>query len=372
MSNPNKRDSSIEILRIIAMFFIVFYHYIIHGGFDLDTSELSINKYILQIFQLGKVGVDIFVLITGYFMIHSKYSFKKVIKLVSQVQFYTIGFYVIFLFAGAEKFSIFGLISKIFPTAFYQYWFFTAYIVLYIFTPYINKFLKGLLKKEHLHLIIIMLIMWSLMPTLKISNMYGSEVLQFFMLYCIGAYIKLHMNFSKNIIRRLGIVLVVVCGGVMMSSVIVFDVLGIKYAVFMRNAIQFYGQESIFVIGVSVGLLLLFSQLEIGTNKFINLISSCTFGIYLIQSNQQFYSVLYKSFLQSYKYQNSGFLLMHMLICSIGIFAVCASIEFLRKQSVEKIIMVLVKKYYDRIRSLIKNKMLVCRKMMKKLLWLEK
>lgn len=71
-----KRDTGPELLRIIAMLFIMFHHFAEHSG--IDFSVWSINNITLALMQsLGKIGVNVFVLITGYYSCNSKFSVKK-------------------------------------------------------------------------------------------------------------------------------------------------------------------------------------------------------------------------------------------------------------------------------------------------------
>ena len=78
----NKRNSNIEILRILSMLFIIAHHYAVHG-FDLSAGSFTVNEVTLQILSLGgKIGVNVFVFITGYFMINSRFDAKKLLKLI--------------------------------------------------------------------------------------------------------------------------------------------------------------------------------------------------------------------------------------------------------------------------------------------------
>ena len=67
------RQSNFELLRIVAMVMIVFHHFAVHGGFNFDSTTLSIPRFWFNfIIMGGKTGVNIFVLISGYFLIQSK------------------------------------------------------------------------------------------------------------------------------------------------------------------------------------------------------------------------------------------------------------------------------------------------------------
>lgn len=339
-----KRNSSIELLRIIAMLFIVLSHYSVHGGFKFDSINNYFNRFFLQIIVLGNLGVDIFVLISGYFNIKSKYSFKKVIQLIAQVLFYSIFFYVIFILSGNTTFSIKTFIKTIFPTIFQEYWFFTTYIIMYIFTPYINKFLKYITRNTHLKLIITMLIIWSIIPTFTPSDMYGNVVVQFFMLYLIGAYIRLYPDNLLSRKKTITIILVSICIILLLLSTIILDSIH-KYSS------DLYSRSSILIVILAVGILTMFLKVNISYNKIINTIGGCTFGVYLIHDNNYVRSWLWIDFLKNYSYANSEFLIIRIILSVIIVFVVCIIIEFLRKKVIEKSFMILVDKYYDRLKK---------------------
>ena len=82
------RESNIELLRIVSTLFIFVYHYMIAGA--ISEVYVYTNNKIVALFLSteGQVGVNIFFLITGYFMINSKFKIRKLLKLFLQVFFY--------------------------------------------------------------------------------------------------------------------------------------------------------------------------------------------------------------------------------------------------------------------------------------------
>lgn len=45
----------------------------------------------------GKVGVDVFVMIGAYFLVGKSFKFKRVVKLILMIIFYTWAIYILFL-----------------------------------------------------------------------------------------------------------------------------------------------------------------------------------------------------------------------------------------------------------------------------------
>lgn len=69
-----KRISNIEVLRVMSMFAIILHHYYAHGDF-LINGVFTINEIIVQLLSSGgKIAVDIFVIISGFFLVEKRFS----------------------------------------------------------------------------------------------------------------------------------------------------------------------------------------------------------------------------------------------------------------------------------------------------------
>ena len=77
-----KRNTNIEILRIIAILLIVISHDSVHNVTNVKEVSFGINKILLQMMTLGNLGSELFMLITGYYLINSsKVKLSKLINL---------------------------------------------------------------------------------------------------------------------------------------------------------------------------------------------------------------------------------------------------------------------------------------------------
>lgn len=100
------------------MLLIVAHHYVVNSGVLESMYEPPYERQLHLFFLFGmwgKIGINCFVLITGYFMCKSSITARKFLKLILVVEFYSIVIYTIFVISGYEYFSISGLAKAILP-----------------------------------------------------------------------------------------------------------------------------------------------------------------------------------------------------------------------------------------------------------------
>ena len=106
------------------MILIVLSHYSVHNGILNYELEFGLNRLILEVATLGNIGVILFTLISGYFMIDTpKIKLKKVLRLILQIEFYSVIIYIVCCILGEETFSIINFFKVFLPITFKEYWF---------------------------------------------------------------------------------------------------------------------------------------------------------------------------------------------------------------------------------------------------------
>lgn len=175
------RNSSIELLRIISMVMILSCHFATHGGFSFDAQTLSVPRFWWYFIEMGgNFGVDVFVLISGYFLITSKggiFNFKRILKFWGQVIFYSIVIYLVFGILGVSEFSAKSLLKTFFPITFSSWWFASTYFVLYLIHPFLNMFLKKIDKSTYQKLLVMEVILWVIIPTFTFSSYQSNSLI---------------------------------------------------------------------------------------------------------------------------------------------------------------------------------------------------
>jgi len=356
------RNSNIELLRIIAMLFIVISHYTVHNGVDNTTIVFGINRIILDISTLGNIGVILFVLISGYFMIQQeKLKPIKIIILWLETFFYSALIYVILSLLNFHNFSIANLIKSMLPITFNQYWFMGVYIMLYILSPFINKFLNSMDRKKHLEFNIILLVLFSLLPTLTTKMNYGNELIQFVLFYSLGAYFY---KYKTDIFdKKKNSILLFITAMILILSTIIFDLLGSKINLFNNVSTYFFKRDSFVAITFSISLFNIFINKKEYNNKIINLISSCTLGVYLIHDNIYIRRILWTKILQNANYIYSNYLIIHLLVSVISVFIICTFIELIRKNTIERLMNKILLKKKEKLKKIYKKT--ICRTIIK-------
>ena len=85
----SKRDSNLESLRIVSMLLIVGSHYAYHGAWPA-SAPLAAGRLFLQFLTLGNIGLNCFVMITGYFLVDSTFKLRSVLRIAGAAVFYLV------------------------------------------------------------------------------------------------------------------------------------------------------------------------------------------------------------------------------------------------------------------------------------------
>lgn len=353
----NKRNSKLELLRIISIIMIIISHYTAHNNVVNYTLPLGFNRFILEFSLLGNIGVVVFILISGYFMINQKkIKLKKLIRLVFQTFFYSCFIYVLFVILKYNTFNITDFIKACLPITFKEYWFATAYILLYLFSPFINIFLNNLSKEKYIMFIVLEIALFSILPIVTNNDFYGNELIQFVMFYSIGGYIRLHISEQNAKSKKINLYLLFLSIAFLTFSIIIFDVLGIKYDIFLNKSSYFFQRNSPIILMLAVSLFNTFAFAKPKYNKVINELSSLTFGVYMIHDNKYIRMIIWSKIFKISNYVNCWYMIFHLIGCVTLIYIVCSVIEGIRKNIIEKNLFIKLEDKIDKFQiSLEKN-----------------
>lgn len=291
-----KRDSNIEILRIIAMVFITAHHLALWGYLqEFSGHGIQINTVWLQILEsFGKIGVDLFMLITGYFSLDPKPTFKKVVQLTNKVRFYAVSVFLLLVIFGQETFGIKPIIKSLFPTVIFMYWFISIYIIIYIFSGHLARYFKQLAQSEARWFIVLNIFIFMVLPTFFFSQ--GSPLTDLIPVFFCGLYIRKYGVSSQFIkLLKLGTSVSIF---MIVATIFASDVMGVLFSnsYLISNATRFVIQgSSPLALVVAVAIFVVMLQRKEWRNNTVNWLSSSALAIYLIQDNEFFRPVLWQN-----------------------------------------------------------------------------
>lgn len=193
------RQTNYELLRIVAMAMVVTLHYLGKGELLTAAGEAwqlpDVIAWLLEAFCI--VAVDVYVLISGYFLVDAKFKPGKLLKLWAQIFFYSVGIPAVMILLGMiprEDIYLERLLTWCFPILREHYWFATSYVVMYLFAPFLGKAVRGIEQKQFQQILLLLLGVFSLsksvMPFDFPMDTGGYDAIWFLCLFLTAAYIQ--------------------------------------------------------------------------------------------------------------------------------------------------------------------------------------
>ena len=352
-----KRDSNLELYRIIVMLLIVAHHYVVNTGIHIPMCETprEVSAIFLFIFGAwGKTGINCFVLITGYFMCKSQITVKKFMKLLMEVELYNFLFNLIFLIVGYETYTLKSFVKALIPITAINKGFTGCYLIFFLCIPFINAMIKNISQRRHLLLIALCMFVYSFLGTVTWAFVNFNYISWFIVLYLVSSYIRLYPNKILENARLWGIstlILIMISIFYMLRSVQLQSVVTI-------DTVYYYLSDSNKIMAVLIGIssFLFFKNVKIKYSPVINKFGASTFGVLLIHSNSDaMRRFLWCDLLKTASMYSAPYLYAHAVGSVICIFVLCSIIDWCRIRFIEIPVFKLWDKYFPVACELVKK-----------------
>lgn len=281
--NGGCRNSSIELLRIIAMFMILMHHFIVHNGYDVLKLPLGPERIFFQLVMAGggKVGVVIFFSISAWFFLDKEQTIKANLRRVwimeRELLFWSLILVAFYLVFDRTDLGMKTMVKSVMPLSMSLWWYATAYAIFLALLPFLSKGLKALGREYHLALAVTVLVIWGLTSfipkTLGDSALTG--VFGFIYLFILISAYKWYMKPLSTkrtwltIGIGLGFFLLYTCASIALS------LLGHNMKIYIT------GSWKLPAIMIGLGMFLLFDSVTFH-NRIINRIAQSAFAVYLV------------------------------------------------------------------------------------------
>ena len=271
------RKSNIELLRVVAMLMIIFHHLVIKGA---DTCGY-LTPYNISDGLLGGVinsliisGVDLFILISGYF--GSKNITYNIIRLILDVAIYGLICFGISIILGIS-FSVKGLISSM---SIFNNWFVLHFILLLMFSPILEAALNNIQIRTLRIWIILLAIVNVIFGWGKgVFNIDGYNVMNFIFIYMLGRYMKLEQTAFLPQLRKHPLLIYLVSSAMVCCLFVVCYIFMDKHV----SAMRIFGYNNPFVILSAMCLFCFFEKIRC-QKRWINEVAKCAFPVFLLHT----------------------------------------------------------------------------------------
>ena len=319
------------------MLFIMFGHLSREGGAGLPSADFLHSVPFLGglgvwFRMMNLTGVDVFVLISGYFAIRPRVN--SVVSLFFQGIFYSVGMYAFWMLTKQADFSIGELSMHLKPMK--VYWFFGCYVWLVLLAPVLNRYVETATKREFgvflaVYYFFVCGMEWWMSASSELQG--GYSVLAFIGLYLLARYVRLHGGRWCELSPRYD--LLIFLGSTALSTLlalVLFWGMGRPLAVDDALVARLVSYTSPLCIVASLSLLLFFSKIKLGHIRWINWLAASSFSVYLLHEEyltRDRYGALANYIGDHYAKPVSLLLLMALVL---GVYLATTLIDQVRKQ----------------------------------------
>lgn len=316
-SLKNTRNSSIELIKVIAIILIVISHvvqtlsdtnnyrpyqdYVV----NLRMATTNIQFLILSILRYsGAIGNTIFFMCSAWYLLDStKVNKRKILQMLMDIWCISVIFLII---VSAIRGNIGFRMSfeQLFPTFYGNNWYMTCYLLFYPIHPYLNMIISNLKQETLLKLTMGMLILYFGLCFWQPGYLFENNLILWIVIYFTVAYIKYYLvDISNN--RKINICLFLVgfignCGMILITNVCGLHIVSLNDRLLYWNT-----NGNPFILLMAIGLLNIARNVKI-ESKIINYVSQLSMLIYIIHENVLL-RTYYRPMLWQYVYENIGY-----------------------------------------------------------------
>lgn len=321
------------------MLMVVVLHVLKQGGI-LDSLEVFSIKYeaawLLE--TVVFCAVNCYAIISGYVGVRSRYKYSNLAVLWLRVLYYSIIITILFFVFLPSVIGKKTIFSAVFPVFANQYWYFSAYVLLFVLMPVLNTALKKLSEKRLRWIVIITLTITSVIlpitqavfgDSFKIDRGYSS--LWLIILYLVGGYIRQYGLLKQT---KTSVLVLLYCGSAVLTWGSKLSIQLLSNMIFGKIKFDqmFICYNSITVLASAVFLVLIFERIKTkkAAKALIGFVAPLVFSVFLIHTHPLVFNMLKDRFVWVSEMPLYAMIPM-VLGISLAIFIICCVIDLIRE-----------------------------------------
>ena len=287
-----KRNSSVELLKLIACAVIIFSHSFPRGiptdamPHLIDPSQATANGqifWLIVIKYLGQVGNAVFIVSSTFFLRRS-YTVKtrKVFDMIQNSFLISVLFLTVLLLTG-WRFPLTTIIKQFIPITMAVNWFVGCYILFYLIHPALNRVIDSLDQRALLNICLLVLVFYCGINFLIPGRYYYTQLIGFINIHLLVSYMEQYMpKFTASAKQNLRLLLCM--SAALFGLIWLTNFLGLRISALSGMADWFSNISNPLIIAIGICSFNLARMIQY-ENRTINYLSSLTLLIYIIHAN---------------------------------------------------------------------------------------
>ena len=329
-----ERNYGIDALRMFSMFLVVILHVLGCGGV-LAALEPQSTAYFFawSLEYTAFCAVNCYALITGFVMYGRRTGLGKFCSLWLSVLFWSVLMSVVVWCYLPETLDFASVARAIFPITNHQYWYISAYALLYLLMPVLQIAIEHLSDVAYTTIVFgsfLLVCGGTFLSGIDAFQMVGGySPIWLILCFLWGGWLRKYRIPEKvrgiwGVLLFIGSVCITIFFRYLMEAKL--DVL--------EHSGSFTSYTSPFMVLAAVGLLLAFYRLPttVFAKRAIAYLSPAALGVYLIHTHSLVFAHIVADFAISFATYSVPTMLLAVLGAALGIYAACTVLELLRIQ----------------------------------------
>ncbi len=348
----NRRRSDIELMRIVAAYFVVFNHTRPDGFLLFTYHELGSFAFWVDLFisVFCKLAVPLFFMISGALLLSrdpeplGKLWKHRILKMAVLLLVWSFFYYLLNIHQNNVPFRFMDFARTFYESEWnYAFWYLYAYVAMLISLPLLQRIAKALSNKEYLYLFALYVFLNAVLPMAEYLLWQGSHTLNssfnltwicsnIFIFPLCGYFLEYRVK-EKWSGKKLVLLWLLNIITILISCVMTYYKAKITGLCDEGNSQTFFSSFVIFnssAVYVTCQQLFMKRHVPEWTKKCIQTVGGCTFGVYLLHilfmttKTSQIVAVLREQCHLGY--------MISALLYSLIIFLICFAVTFLLKK----------------------------------------
>ncbi|MBQ9605184.1 MAG: acyltransferase family protein [Firmicutes bacterium] len=335
ISDAQRRYSGIDLLKVLSVFAVIIIHILNQCGTLENLPEKSVSYFTgYFIYAIVLCMVNCFAMSSGFLLCKKKVKYSRASYVWVETVFYGLVITAAFFFLNLQNVSAADVAKTFFPIINNSYWYVTAYIGVVLISPFINKLMLSLDRRQTRWLMAVLFLMFSVLSGILRSSVYSvSQGYSFFwiaFMYMTGAAVRLHKPFEN---KNKFVFAILFAVGILLTFALPMAITRIIPSLneVINTDLLMYSSPT--MAASSFFAVLFFTKVNIKNAfgiKSLKILSKHSLGVYLIHATPALFYQVFPPAFSSITNGNVFMFVLKLFGGAAAVFLVCTAIDIIR------------------------------------------